>query len=155
MVNEFEQVLHLVASIVFWIFDRTLDLLCTALLVASLILPWRLVVFCCSGGIIIDREGRKNYRSICIESVKVSFFDLFVFPFFIAGLITVVRAPLVLHAALCSSEKDVDLSLGLGVSWDKRRRIVEHGVLGVINVVCMLLGAIALCVPTCTAGLPS
>jgi hypothetical protein len=149
--NEFELVIKVIASVVTWVIETTLDVICFVLAVAACIIPWRLFSFM---NVILDdkkfKKFRENYRMYCFVSFFGSMFDIVVMPFAVIGIVTLSRMPIVVYELLYAREKVTANTEDIDYDLDKRFRIIKAGVNGVRGIICFALCMFSLLIPTTT-----
>lgn len=153
MANEFQELIELIRNVVVFILEWTLNLICLVLLVVSLALPWRLIAFF---GRSKKMKDMAEFRMLGAASFFISAIDLIVLPFLFLGILSVTRAANVINAIMpCKTDEihnDQDGIEAIGVKFWRRAAIVSNGFMGVFDLICLVLGAFALCVPTTTAS---
>lgn len=155
MANEFEQVIELIAAIVTWLLNRTLDLICSLLFIISMIFPWRWIGLASAKKSLFSSSdrGEVNVHVICAGSMIGSLFDMVtIFPTVI-GLLT-LRCHEVIKALTNGEPNDgSDFEKFLGYSVERRFSIWGAAVNGVIDNVCFVLLCLSLALPWRWAGL--
>jgi uncharacterized membrane protein len=87
--SDFSAILQFIGSIVAWVLNRTIDLICLCLLLISCVLPWRIIENC---------RSDKNFRELSFEAFCLTIFDLITLPAAIIACTSYLQWPAIFRA---------------------------------------------------------
>ena len=131
--SEFEAIIDLISSVVKFVIEKTIDLICVVFLTISCVLPWRIVE------IINDPHlTHRNWREKSVVNFFLTLFDCFAVPISAISLASPLRWKQIYF---------IQQGYSYGRPWSTRWSLIIAGFAAIVDFVTFPLGLICLVFP--------